>query len=247
MKVNQLVTSVRKEVEKPFEEKIQRTFDLISLWANHNCYLSCSFGKDSMVLLNLTLETNPKIPVVFMNTGIEFSETLQFRNQILSQKPLNFYETKPIKSFFEVCKHSKGHMDDGRKHSNQCCRNLKEVPAKRLAKSQGWTATFTGITAMESRNRMFTACQKGMEYYNKEKEITMIHPLMFWTPEEVLRYSAEHDFCLNPAYAKYGLKRIGCMYCMSHRGWRKEVQKLNPRVYRWLCKTRGDPTLHEWM
>lgn len=170
-----------------------------------------------------------------------------WKDQVLSLQSLNFHETKPIKSFWEVCRHSKGHMDDGRKHANQCCRNLKELPAKHLAKAQGWRATFTGISAVKSRNRMFVACQKGMEYYNKEKDLTMVHPLMYWTQAEVLAYSKQQGICLNPAYAKYGLNRLGCMYCMSYQGWRKEVQRLNPRVYRWLCKIRGNPTLHEWM
>lgn len=70
---------VRAEITKPFEEKLKRTKQLIRLFANSpNACLSCSFGKDSMAVLSLVLQENPKIPVNFNNTLCEFPETLKF-------------------------------------------------------------------------------------------------------------------------------------------------------------------------
>ena len=80
----ELPSQVRSEVERPFEEKLERSMQLIRLWCSPQVksYVSCSFGKDSMVVLYLALQAKPDIPVLFVNTGVDHRETLAFRDQV---------------------------------------------------------------------------------------------------------------------------------------------------------------------
>ena len=238
MKISQLLPSVRKEVEKPFEEKLARAKQLIRMFVNKNACVSCSFGKDSTVVLWLCLQENPKIPVIYNNTGIEWKETLEFKNQLKEAWNLNLIESRPIMSYWQVWKRIKEKglrsQDGSKKGSDLCCDYLKEIPFRHIVKEHGFQFGFTGITAIESRQRMFTACQKGMEYYSKKDNITKIHPILYWTEQEVWDFISRTHIPVNSAYEKYGLNRLGCMFCVSHKEWRKQMARTNLKAYRFI-------------
>ena len=233
---------VRAEIAKPFEEKLKRTKQLIKMFANvSNICLSCSFGKDSMAVLHLVLQENPKIPVNFNNTLCEFPETLTFKDQIVDSWDLNFAELKPAKgvNFFSINRRIvvEGlNRDDGRKHTDICCDNLKKKPFKLWRKNLGITKSFTGITASESRHRFTTACMKGTDYYTFRDGLYKIHPILYWSEKEVWNFTHDLNLPVNPAYEKYRLKRIGCMWCMSYKGWRKQIARLNNKMYCYILK-----------
>jgi 3'-phosphoadenosine 5'-phosphosulfate sulfotransferase (PAPS reductase)/FAD synthetase len=237
-----LINKVRAQVEQPFSEKLKRSRQLIRLYArNPQACVSCSFGKDSMTVLFLALQENPKIPVVFENTLIEFPETLVLKRKVVENWALNFVELRPEKgvTFWRLQDRisiERLNRDDGRKHSNICCYHLKEKPFAIWRKTNGVVRSFTGLTACESRHRMFVACMKGMDYYSYRDGCWKVHPLMFWTPQEVWDFIRDNGIPVNEAYAKYGLDRIGCMWCMSHQGWREQVARINPRVYAFMLE-----------
>jgi tRNA(Ile)-lysidine synthase TilS/MesJ len=60
-----------------------------------NLAVACSFGKDSMVVLDMARKINPNVKVVFNNTGVEFPETIQFKNEMVKKWKLNLIETQP--------------------------------------------------------------------------------------------------------------------------------------------------------
>jgi phosphoadenosine phosphosulfate reductase len=183
-------------------------------------------------VLYLAREVNPSIPVIFNNTGVEYPETLAFKEQLKQEWNLNLIETKPIKSFWEIAKEYG--LPDGRKKSDRCCDYLKEMPFRRIVRQYGFSFCFTGITALESRLRMFVACEKGQEYYSRKDGITKIHPILYWTPEEVWRFIEENSIPVNPAYQKYKIDRIGCVPCTSHKEWREQLAKTNPKMYQFI-------------
>jgi phosphoadenosine phosphosulfate reductase len=190
-----------------------------------------------MVVLHLVRQYLSDVHVLFGNTGVEFPETLQLRDHVLKEWKLEIIETRPMETFWQVMdriKRQKLHLDDGRKHSNICCYALKHGPARVALRQLRVKVNFTGITAMESRNRMFTACHKGMEYYQKTFGLLVVHPIMFWTPEEVWTYTKAQKIPVNAAYERYGLERVGCMTCTSHIGWREQIGKVNPKLARYI-------------
>ncbi len=237
MRISQLLPSVRAEVEKPFQEKLEKARKLVKLYAHRNACVSCSFGKDSTVVLWLCLQENPEIPVVWNNTGVEYRETVDFARKLANEWNLNLIETKPEKTFWQVMEKiiaEGAHLDDGRKYSEQCCYALKHKPFRKALRQYGFRYSFTGLTAIESRIRMFLACERGMEYYSRKDGITKVHPILYWTPEEVWHFIKEHNIPVNPAYQKYGLDRIGCVPCTSYKGWREQLAKVNPAMYKFV-------------
>ena len=56
------------------KKKIQQWLDH---W-NDQCYVAFSGGKDSTVLLDLVWSINPRIPAVFVDTGLEYPEIVEF-------------------------------------------------------------------------------------------------------------------------------------------------------------------------
>lgn len=233
---------VRAEIEKPFEEKLRHSIQLIKMFANSpNSCVSCSFGKDSMVVLHLALQENPKIPVNFNNTLCEFPETIKFKDQIADSWDLNLAELRPEKgvNFFSIHQRivDEGlRRDDGRKHADICCDGLKKKPFKQWRTKLGIMRSFTGITASESRNRFTTACMKGTDYFALRDGLYKIHPILYWTEKEVWAFTHKLHLPVNLAYEKYRLRRIGCMWCMSYRNWRSQIARINNRMYCFLLK-----------
>ncbi len=83
----------------PIELKIRMSERRIQNWYEHwhgNVYVSFSGGKDSTVLLDMIRKMYPKIPAVFVNTGLEYPEILQFvktiDNVIWLRPKMNFKE-----------------------------------------------------------------------------------------------------------------------------------------------------------
>ena len=134
--------------------------------------VACSFGKDSIDALKMALEVNPKILVIFENTGVEFAETIRFKKQIANDWKLNLKETTKLKSFWE-CEKEYGlpsMRKGGGRGSNapKCCKYLKEIPALNLQRELGINAVITGLQSCESQNRLKLA----MRYENKKSPYT---------------------------------------------------------------------------
>src|SRR5262245_28972679 len=55
-----------------------------------------SFGADSAVLLHLISRAAPQLPVVFLNTGFLFAETLEYVERLRSLLHLNIREVRPV-------------------------------------------------------------------------------------------------------------------------------------------------------
>lgn len=69
----------------PLEVKIRKTQQRIREWVEYygedGVYVSFSGGKDSTVLLNIVRKMYPKIEAVFVNTGLEYPEIVDFVKQ----------------------------------------------------------------------------------------------------------------------------------------------------------------------
>ena len=56
--------------------------------------VATSFQSSGMVILHLMKTIRPDVPVLFLNTGFHFEETLAFRNRIVEQWRLNLVELR---------------------------------------------------------------------------------------------------------------------------------------------------------
>lgn len=78
-----------------------------TIQAANNIAVAFSGGRDSLVALHLTRELVPNLKVIFVNTSVEFPETLRFVREIAECWHLDFYELKVKRNFWELA-HERG-------------------------------------------------------------------------------------------------------------------------------------------
>jgi phosphoadenosine phosphosulfate reductase len=57
----------------------------------HEGYVAFSGGKDSLVALHLAVQVDPRVPVAFFDSGLEFPETLDYIDQLATDWRLNLH------------------------------------------------------------------------------------------------------------------------------------------------------------
>lgn len=167
-----------------------------------------SFGAESAVLLHLLSQIDPAIPVLFLDTGKHFPETLAYRDALVDRLGLtNLIVLTPDEG--DLAKRD----ESGLRWSydpDACCEIRKVEPlAKALA---DYDASFTGRKAFQSSTRATLPRFEidGSDSIGRLK----INPLIDWNPEDIAAYFAEHDLPPHPLVAA-GYPSIGCAPCTN--------------------------------
>src|SRR5437868_840344 len=92
--------------EKPFDLKSQTlAFETASAeeilrWSvehfRGSLCMSTSFQLGGMVLLDMLSRIDPSVPILFVDTGFHFSETLEFRDRVRERYKINLITLQPI-------------------------------------------------------------------------------------------------------------------------------------------------------
>ena len=204
--------------------------------------VSCSFGKDSLVVLALAREVLPDIPVLWANTGVEFPETVKFARKLAEEWNLNLIECKPVKTFWQCVEEygfpwpRKIRLKNGTKAPGtpRCCYYMKELPMRKAVEELGIEATIDGVRAEESYNRKWAIIRHGVQVFVKKKGYWFIHPIAYWTSSDIWRFIEENSLPVNPLYDK--IERIGCITCTAHFGWEKQMATVSPGLYRLIMR-----------
>jgi len=250
-----------KRFKLPYNTKLDYSKRLISnvlkKYNSHSC-VGCSFGKDSTVLVHLVIQNNPNVLVAFANTGVEYPETLEFRDLLVDKWNLNYVEVHPDKTFWQ-CVDEYGYPTirymgkEAKKKGTvsgtpRCCYHLKEKPMKQLYREKKIEAIFLGLSADESYNRKWTMIRYGELYKTKKNcpyEMIKCNPLAYWTEEEVWRYIKENNLLVSKTY-EY-TNRNGCMPCTGYIGWKKKLSKIKPKLYRKIIKDMMGSNLDDFI
>lgn len=194
-----------------------------------------SGGKDSLVLLDLVSRalSPDEFSVVFSNTGMELSTTIQSVEKAKKHwSSLKFYEAKshlkPTDSWEEF-------GPPGRR-MRWCCAVHKSVPTILLLREITGNynikaVVFDGVRAEESAARADRD-----EISVGAKNINQINcsPILKWGTSELFIYLLHNGILFNEAYRK-GLFRVGCIVCpMSSAWWDSIVSDCYPDEMREL-------------
>jgi phosphoadenosine phosphosulfate reductase len=166
--------------------------------------LVSSFGAESAVLLHLLAEVDRTIPVVFLDTGRLFAETLQYRTQ-LSER-LGLTDVRTVTPEPERVAAKDPHRALWMTNPDLCCFIRKTEPLQRALK--GFDAWITG------RKRFQNAVRSILPMFEAEGERIKINPLVNWSSAELQAYAARHDLPPHPLVAQ-GYPSIGCVPCTS--------------------------------
>ena len=174
---------------------------LVEEFAGQTAVVS-SFGAESAILLHMISSIDPTTPVLFLNTGKLFGETLRYRDRL--QDVLGLTDIRTIGPHPA----DRSRLDpEGvlwSRDADACCDFRKVVPIRRAL--HGFAAQITGRKRFQTGAR---AVMRPVEYFDGRFRF---NPLADWTLSQLNDYAAEHDVPRHPL-VEDGYPSIGCMPC----------------------------------
>lgn len=170
--------------------------------------ITSSFQAEDVAVLHMVLQIQPRIPVLFLETGYHFPETLAYRDRIASQWNLNLINIQPDQSVAEQESHF-GILYQSA--PDRCCGLRKVEPLFRALDS--YTTWVTGLRREQSKTR---ANLQTHEFFKLPtgRILAKLSPLAEWTTRDVWHYAEQHSIPLLPLYEQ-GYTSIGCAPCTS--------------------------------
>lgn len=187
-----------------------------------------SFGADSAVLLHMIARTDPDLPVVFLDTGKHFGETLDYRDQLAVDLGLSDIRivSPDEAALARADPTGKLHKSD----VDGCCAVRKVEPmARGVAPFRAW---FTG------RKRFQAPTRGAMPVFEAVGPRIRINPLARWDTSRLADYMRRHDLRENPLVA-YGYLSIGCFPCTE-----PAKPGEDPRSGRWAGQAKTECGIH---
>ncbi|HLJ69874.1 MAG TPA: phosphoadenylyl-sulfate reductase [Roseiarcus sp.] len=166
--------------------------------------LVSSFGADSAVLLHMVSEIDKATPVVFVDTGQLFPETLAYRDALCATLGLtNVIVATPNEAVLAKEDPEKFLFADD---PDRCCDIRKVLP---LAEAlEGYEAWITGRKSFQSVTRAT------LPLFEAEGERVKVNPLVGWSAGDILDYIKRAGLPPHPLVAK-GYPSIGCLPCTT--------------------------------
>lgn len=190
--------------------------------------LASSLGVDSAVLLHMVSEIDPDLPILFLETGKHFKETLAYRDQLVAQLGLTHFRSVPPapKEIADV--DPDGELNQTNK--DLCCNIRKVRPLDRVI--QKFDARITG------RKRYQTPQRRNMPILETGARQVKVNPLAYWSAKDVTGYIREHDLPPHPLLA-LGFLSIGCEPCTT-----RVSEGEDPRAGRWRNSDKTECGIH---
>ena len=187
-----------------------------------------SFGAESSVLLHLIASVDPTVPVLFLDTGKHFPETITYKEELRQQ--LGLKDLRDLKPDADLLRQKD---ENGLRWSydpDGCCEIRKVLPLKQAL--AGFDAQFTGRKAFQSSTR------SALPRFEIEEGRLKVNPLADWNKERLDAYMVEHNLPAHPL-VELGYPSIGCSPCTS-----KVEAGEDPRSGRWKGWDKTECGIH---
>jgi phosphoadenosine phosphosulfate reductase len=197
-------------------------------WATCN-YVVASNMADA-VLVDMAARVRPGVPVLFLDTGYHFVETIGTRDAVESVYDIRVLNVTPA--------HTVAEQDEllGKdlfaRDPGECCRLRKVAPLGKALR--GYSAWVTGLRRVEAPTRANAA----LISFDEAFKLVKINPLAAWTDQDMQDYINEYDVLVNPLVYE-GYPSIGCAPCTA-----KPVEGADPRSGRWQGLAKTECGLH---
>ena len=197
--------------DKELAEQVGRDFDGapaegVLEWAldrfARRIVITCSMA--DAVLVHMASRLRPGVPVVFLDTGYHFAETIGTADAIESTYPIRLIRVQPRLSVAEQDARFGPRLHE--RDPDRCCAMRKVTPLiEALAPYDAWVS---GIRRGETATR----ADAEVVQYDERRGKVKINPIATWTDEDVERYIAKHNVLVNPLLAE-GYDSVGCAPC----------------------------------
>ncbi len=190
---------------------------------------SSSFQTQSVPLLHMISRVCPELPVIFVDTGFHFPETLAFRDMLQERLGLNIIVARPERTPEELVQEYGQELF--RRDPDLCCYLNKVQPLQQAL--DGMCAWITGIrhdqTASRGQMRSLEPQLSG---------VVKIHPLLRWTREMVEEYRRRYNLPAHPLH-ELGYLSVGCAPCTQ-----PVLKADDERAGRWAGTGKRECGLH---
>jgi phosphoadenosine phosphosulfate reductase len=159
------------------------------------------------VVCHMIHSTGSSIPVLFVDTGVMFQETLDTRDRVIKEYGLNVISLHPELTMEEQTK-KHGVLYLTPEGQEQCCHARKVEP---LAKVAGQYDALIGSLRRSDGGKRAVCPILSVDV---ETNTVRINPLAEFDDEHLAAYIAEHNVIVNPLHAQ-GFSTIGCNRCTT--------------------------------
>lgn len=200
------------ELNKTFED---RTPAELIRWAwrtfGERVAAISAMQKSGCVVCHMLAQTPPdeggRIPVLFVDTGVMFNETVETKNQIKAKYGLNVISLSPKQTMAEQTEQH-GVLYITVEGQNDCCHKRKVEPLLDVADQ--YDALISSLRRSDGGARGKVPILS----IDREMNALRINPMANFDDDQMKSYLAEHDVITNPLHEQ-GYATIGCNRCTT--------------------------------
>jgi phosphoadenosine phosphosulfate reductase len=190
--------------------------------------LVSSFGTESAALLKVMADVDPAIPVIFLDTGWLFEETLAYRDTLIAR--LGLRDVRSIKPRQETLAREDPDRDLWFSDPDACCRIRKVEPlARALVPFAAW---------INGRKRFQGGVRAAIAVVEQDGARLKFNPFANVTREAIAAIYAGAGLPQHPLQAS-GFLSVGCMPCTS-----RTAAGEDERAGRWRGRSKTECGIH---
>jgi len=187
-----------------------------------------SFGTESAVLLKYVADVDRTLPVLFLDTGMLFEETLAYRDELTRYFGLK--DVRSLKPQIELLERRDPARDLWMQDTESCCHIRKVRPlSDALGAFDGW---------INGRKRMHGGERSDIAYVEADGRLLKFNPLAALTKEQLDEVFASSGAPRHPL-EKVGFSSVGCIPCTTRTKPGEEA-----RAGRWRGSGRTECGIH---
>jgi phosphoadenosine phosphosulfate reductase len=190
--------------------------------------LVSSFGTESAALLKVMADVDPAIPVIFLDTGWLFEETLAYRDTLIAT--LGLRDVRSIKPLEEALSRQDPDRELWFSDPDACCRIRKVEPLARALKP--FAAWING------RKRFQGGARAEIPVVEEDGAKLKFNPFANVSREEIEAIYKLAKLPPHPLVAS-GYLSVGCMPCSS-----RTAPDENARAGRWRGRSKTECGIH---
>jgi phosphoadenosine phosphosulfate reductase len=187
-----------------------------------------SFGTEAAVILHYVAQVDRSVPILFLETGKHFTETLMYRDILVDR--FGFADAREIKPDPNDLAAQDPTGDLWSRNPNACCNIRKVLPMARALKP--FDAWITG------RKRYQAGTRAALPLFEASEGRIKVNPLAAWTPDMVNDAFTRFKLMRHPLFDE-GYASIGCAPCTR----RIEVGE-DARAGRWSGLDKTECGIH---
>jgi phosphoadenosine phosphosulfate reductase len=190
--------------------------------------LVSSFGAESAVLLHLAAQVKRDLPILFLDTGMLFGQTLDYRHDLARR--LGLTGVRDLRPRFEDLALTDPNADLWQTDTDACCHVRKVLPLDSALR--GFDAWITG------RKRFHGGARLGLPVVEASEGKVKFNPLAGWGQADLDAYADLHALPAHPLVAA-GFASVGCWPCTSPTQEGADV-----RAGRWAGSQKTECGIH---